>query len=105
MKISKTVIQPVLMYGVETWALRKKEIHLMRIENVEMGLGMSLLESCASEEARKSAEVICITEKLREARLRWFGHMLKIDEGEMVPRSRKKPVGGEIKKTTETKMN
>ena len=28
--------------------------------------------------------VVDITEKVREARLRWYGHVIRIDEGELV---------------------
>jgi hypothetical protein len=36
-----------------------------------------------NEEIRR-CEVVDITEKVREARLRWHGHVIRRDEGEMV---------------------
>lgn len=37
-------------------------------------------------------KVICITEKLRGPRLRWFGNVVRRDEGAIVQKARKEPV-------------
>ena len=37
-----------------------------------------------NEEIRRRCGVVDITEKVREARLRWYGHVIKRDEGELV---------------------
>ena len=96
-KIYKTVIRPVLMYGSETWALRKKEQNLLERTEMRMLrwlLGVSLRERIRNEEIRRLAEVACVSEKIREARLRWFGKVVRSDEESAVSRVWKEPVGG-----------
>ena len=41
-------------------------------------------ETLWNEEIRRRCVVVDITEKVREARLRWYGHVIRIDEGELV---------------------
>lgn len=76
LKVCKTVLRPVLTYGAETWALRKKEQDLL--ERTEMRklrwiLDVFVGEKLQNEEVRKLTGVACITEKIKEARLRWYG--------------------------------
>jgi hypothetical protein len=41
-------------------------------------------ETLWNEEIRRSCEVVDIAEKVREARWRWYGHVIRRDEGELV---------------------
>jgi hypothetical protein len=41
-------------------------------------------ETLRNEEIRGRYEVVDIAEKVREVRLRWYGHMMRRDEGELV---------------------
>ena len=41
-------------------------------------------ETLWNEEIRRRYGVVDITEKVREARLRWYGHVIRRDEGELV---------------------
>ena len=96
-KIYKTVIRPVLMYGAETWALRKQEENLLvrtEMRMIRWIMGISLMDRCTNEEIRRCAGVVCIAEKLREARLRWLGHVERRDQDTWVQRVRREPVVG-----------
>ena len=83
MKVYKTVIRPVMLYGAETWSLRKKEEGIL--ERTEMRMirwiaGISLLERRESEGIRRMVGVCGIVEKAREARLRYYGHVRRREE-------------------------
>ena len=41
-------------------------------------------ETLWNEEIRRSCGVVDIAEKVREARWRWYGHVIRRDEGELV---------------------
>jgi hypothetical protein len=41
-------------------------------------------ETLWNEEIRRRYEAVDIAEKVREARLRWYGHVIRRDEGELV---------------------
>ena len=69
MKVYKTVIRPVMLYGAETWALRRKEESLL--ERTEMRMvrwitGVSLMQRMESEMIRRMAGICNIREKARE---------------------------------------
>jgi hypothetical protein len=40
-------------------------------------------ETLWNEEIRRRSGVVDIAEKVREARLRWYGHVIRRDEGEL----------------------
>ena len=96
-KIYKTVIRPVMLYGGETWALRKKEESLL--ERTEMRMirwitGISLAERRESDMIRRMAGVCNIKEKAREARLRYLGHVLRREPHHPTRRALDEPVRG-----------
>jgi hypothetical protein len=43
-----------------------------------------LSETLWNEEIRRRCGVVDIAEKVREARLRWHGHIIRRDEGELI---------------------
>ena len=97
LKIYKTIIRPVLLYGGETWALRKKEEQLL--ERTEMRMirwmaGISLRERMESEDIRRMCGICNIKQKAREARLRYFGHVMRREEDDPTKKARNMPVEG-----------
>jgi len=97
MKVYKTVLRPVLLYGAETWALRRKEENLL--ERTEMRMvrwiaGISLRERRESADIRRMAGICSIREKAREARLRYFGHVKRGAEEGPVRRAMEMEVRG-----------
>ena len=70
MKIYNTVVRPVIMYGSETWALRKREeqqLDRTEIRMLRWMLGISLRERRRNDDIRAEASVVAISEKIREA--------------------------------------
>ncbi|XP_047498499.1 uncharacterized protein LOC125045338 [Penaeus chinensis] len=90
-KMYKTVIRPVLLYGAETWALRKKEESLLQRTEMRMlrwMLGICLRVQRKNEEVLAEAGVTSISSKIEEARLTWFGHVKRRLEEEGRQRER-----------------
>ena len=93
------------MYGSKIWAVRKAEQNLL--ERTEMRMlrwmtGIKRIEKIRNEEIRARAGEANISEKIREARLRWLGHVERKIKEDAVMR-RWKWVDSEDRKT-ETEM-
>ena len=89
--------RPVIMYGSETWALRKREEQ--QLDRTEMRmlrwmLGISLRERRRNDDIRAEAGVVAISEKIREARMRWFGHIMRREEEDPVKVAWRHPIEG-----------
>lgn len=96
-KIYTTVIRPVLLYGAEVWITRKKEEKLMEVTEMRMLRrikGVSLRDKQRSDDIRNELGVCNITKKIKEARLRWFGHVERREEDNPVKRVTKEEVAG-----------
>ena len=82
-KLYMTVIRPVLLYGAECWTVRKKEEQFL--EKTEMRMlrriqGVTLRDRVKSVDIRKEIGMSSIQEKVGETRLRWHGHMQRMEE-------------------------
>ena len=67
----KTLIRPVVMYGTETWASRKREVELL--ERTEVRMLWWILKSItkrAVEELRRNKGAGVVSQKALETRLR-----------------------------------
>ena len=81
-----TVIRPLLRYGAECWTARKKEEQIL--EKTKMRIlrrikGVTLRDRVKSVDIRKQLGESSIQEKVRETRLRWYGHMQRMEENEV----------------------
>ena len=106
--IYKSVLRPVMLYGTECWAMRKKEDDLLRRMEMRMLrriLGVSLKDKIRNEEIRKRCGVIDIIEKVREARLRWYGHVGRKDAAEPVRSIMEMEIRGNRTRTTKEEMD
>jgi len=86
-KVYRTMVRPVLIYGSETWTLKRHEEECL--ERIEMRmlrwiLGLTLRDKKRNDDIRRILGVVCITDKVREARLRWFGHVQRREEEDCV---------------------
>ena len=50
-------------------------------------MGLSLLKRLTNDELRQMQGLVKITEVIRESRLRWFGHVIRMDVEERVRRA------------------
>ncbi|KAK3521330.1 hypothetical protein QTP70_003176 [Hemibagrus guttatus] len=77
-KVYRTVVRPAMLYGLETVSLRKRqesELEVAELKMLRFSLGVTRLDRVRNEYIRGTAHVGRLGDKVREARLRWFGHV------------------------------
>ncbi|KAG5575700.1 hypothetical protein H5410_055834 [Solanum commersonii] len=77
-KFYRVVVRPALLYGAECWPV--KNAHVQKMHIVEMRMlrwmcGHTRSDKIRNEVIREKVGGASVVDKLREARLRWFGHM------------------------------
>ena len=86
-KVYKSVIRSVLLYVMETLALKGTEERLLEATEMRMLrwiCGISLREHRTNEDIRRFAKIASISDKVREARLRWLRHVMRRYEGSIL---------------------
>ncbi|KAK3532215.1 hypothetical protein QTP86_009496 [Hemibagrus guttatus] len=82
-KVYRTVVRPAMLYGLETVSLRKRqesELEVAELKMLRFSLGVTRLDRIRNEYIRGTAHVGRLGDKVREARLRWFGHVQRRDK-------------------------
>jgi hypothetical protein len=96
-KVYKTMVRPVMIYGAEAWTMTRRGEGLLERTEMRMlrwMLGISLRDRNRNEDIRKKLGVACISDKIREARLRWYGHVMRREEDSCLKRIMKAEVYG-----------
>ena len=97
-KIYKSMIRPALLYGTESAALGREEKRRLEVSEMRMLRNVcriSLKGHKRNEDIRKLAGVVNISEKVKEGRLRWLGHVTRREPESGVRRAHETPVKGE----------
>ena len=82
-KVYRVAVRPAMLYGLETVALTKRQDAEMEVAEWKMlrfSLGVKRIDKIRNEYIRGTAQVGRFGEKTREARLRWYGHVLGKDD-------------------------
>ena len=77
-------VRPAMLYWLETVALTKRqeaEMEVAQLKMLRFSLGVTRMYKMRNEYIRGTAQVGRFGEKTREARLRWYGHVLRKDDG------------------------
>uniref|UniRef100_A0A0N4Y8C1 Reverse transcriptase domain-containing protein n=1 Tax=Nippostrongylus brasiliensis TaxID=27835 RepID=A0A0N4Y8C1_NIPBR len=83
MRIYRVLVLPILLYGSEVWTLLQRDE--LRLETFQMKclrriLGVTLRDRLRNEFVRKNCdEQSTIAQQIRKGRLRWFGHVCRMD--------------------------
>ena len=88
-KVYRTKVRPVLIYGSETWTMKRHEEECLQRTEMRMLrwiLGLTLRDKKRNDDIRRILGVACIMNKVWEARLRWFGHVQRREEEDCVRR-------------------
>ena len=81
-RIYKVAVRPALMFGLETTALSKRQVADLEVAELKMlrfALGVTRKDKIRNEHIRGTGKVKRLGDKLREARLRWYGHVKRRD--------------------------
>ena len=82
-KVYTVAVRPAMWYGLETVALTKRqeaEMDVAELKMLRFSLGVTRMDKIRNEYIRGAAQVGRFGEKTREARLRWYGHVLRKDD-------------------------
>ena len=83
-KVYRVALRRAMLCELETVALTKRQEAEMEVAELKMlrfSLGVTRMDKIRNEYIRGSAHVGRFGEKTREARLRWYGHVLRKDDG------------------------
>ena len=79
-RIYNTAVRPAVLYGLETVALTRKqevELEVAELRMLRFALGVTRLDKIRNEYIRGTAKVERLGSKVRESRLRWYGHVMR----------------------------
>lgn len=82
-KMYKSVVRPAMLYGMETVAVTEKQVGKMEVAELKMvrwALGVTRRDKIRNEYVRGTAKIAKLGDKLRAARLRWYGHVRRREE-------------------------
>ncbi|XP_021974358.1 uncharacterized protein LOC110869410 [Helianthus annuus] len=77
-KFYKVAVRPAMLYGTDCWAIKKTQTRKMEVAEMRMlrwMCGHTRLERMRNEVFRERLAVASISSKIKEGRLRWFGHV------------------------------
>ena len=72
-----------MVYGLETVAVTKKQVEEMEIAEMKMPsftMGVTRKDKIRNEHIRSTVKVERLGMKIREGRLRWYGHVMRRDQ-------------------------
>ena len=79
-KVYRVAVRPAMLYRLETVELTKRQEAEMEVAELKMlrfSLGVTRMDKIRNEYIRVTAQVGRFGKKTREARLRWYGHVLR----------------------------
>jgi len=77
-KVYRMIVRPIILYRSESWPLKKTQVQRLTVAEMRMlrwMCGHSGIDRIRNVVMRNSIEVAHIEDKLRESRLRWYGHV------------------------------
>ncbi|KAK9098676.1 hypothetical protein Syun_025721 [Stephania yunnanensis] len=77
-KFYRTAIRPAMLYGSECWAVKQQQLHKVNVAEMRMlrwMCGKTRKDRIRNIEIQRQVGVAPIDTKIREGRLRWFGHL------------------------------
>ncbi|KAF3625587.1 putative vacuolar protein sorting-associated protein 54-like isoform X3 [Capsicum annuum] len=79
-KFYRVVVRPTLLYGAECWPVKNSHIKKLKVAEMRMlcwMCGLTRGDRVRNETIRDKVGVAAVEDKMREVRLRWFGHVMR----------------------------
>ena len=83
-KMYKSVVEPAMLYKKEMVAVTERQMQKMEVAELKMvrwALEVTKKNKIRKEYVRGTAQIAKLGDKLRNARLRWYGHVKRRKEG------------------------
>ena len=83
-KMYKSVVRPATLYGMETVAVTERQVGKMEVAELKMmrwALRVTRKDKIKNEYLRGTAKIAKLGDKLRNTRLRWYGHVKRREAG------------------------
>ena len=82
-KVYSSVVRTAMMYGLETVAITKKQVEEMEVAEMKMlrfAMGVTRKDMKRNEYIKSTVKVERLGIKMREGRMRWYGHVTRRDQ-------------------------
>ena len=82
-KVYSSVVRPAMAYGLETVAVPKKQVEEMEVAEMKMlrfAMGVTRKDKIRNKHIRSTVKVKRLGMKMREGRLRWYGHVMRREQ-------------------------
>ncbi len=79
-KVYKTAVRPSLLYGSETWPLKKvqeKKVNVAEMRMLRWMCGVTRKDKIRNEYIRGTVKVTEVSAKMQERRINWYGHVIR----------------------------
>ena len=96
-KVYRTVVRPAMLYGAETWATIKSQesrIELNEMRMLRWMCGVTRKDKIRNEHIRGTTKIVQASRKIMEKRLKWYGHVMRMEEDDVVRRVMTKAIQG-----------
>lgn len=83
MTVYKTIYQPIILNGSETWNITKRQesqLTTMEMKYLRRVEGISKMDRIRNETIRGQLKIKPLKKKIEEKQLQWLGHMLRMKE-------------------------
>lgn len=97
-KFYSTVVRPAMIYGGECWAMKKvqqQKVHVAEMRMLRFMSGVTRKDRIENEYVRENLGVDCVGDVMAQSRLRWYGHVMRKLEEDVVKRVWKEDTGSE----------
>ena len=96
-----TVVRPAMLYGAETWATTKRQESRIAVNEMRMlrwMCGVTRKDKIRNEHIRGTTKVAQAPRKITERTLKWYGHVMRMEEDHVVKRVMTKAIPGKRKR-------